>query len=503
MSFLRTLIEGTELRATKSQISPRDPAAWDFLSGGDSTAGVEVSPPTAIRSTAVMAAVRILAQAVASLPLPVFERLKPRGKQRAPEHALHRLLHDAPNEAMASFNFRETLTAHVLLWGNGYAEIERTGAGRIVALWPWAPNRVRVFRLPDLRVGYLVTPNEGPEQKFFQDEVFHVAGLGFDGVRGLSVIEQARDAVGLAIAAEKSTGKFFANDSTPSGTLNHPSKLTDEAHLRLKNSWEAAHRGTDNAHRMAILEEGLKWDKIGISPKDAQFLETRKFQVTEVARMFGVPPHMIGDLDRATFSNIEQQGLDFLTHSVRSWLIRWEQEIHRKLFREAEREKFFAEFIVDGFLRGDSAARSTYYREQFMVGALSQNDIRELENRNPIPGGDTYYVPMNMVDSAAPPALPDPASARSVYQILFRDAVGRVTKRAASTRKATWIAETFWPLLKSIAEHSYNAARASDRFLTGYAEALSLRAQQWEAAAAETITEQELARAIQEIQGSD
>ena len=322
---------------------------------------MDVSPSTALQVTAVFACVRILAETVAGLPLHVYRRLENGGKARAPDHYLYSLLHYLPNPEMTSFEFREVMMGHVCTWGNAYAEIEFDRAGRVRALWPLRPDRMTVKRVNG-RLQYIYKlskpDSQGRTEITLRDEqVFHVHGLGSDGIVGYSPIHLARQAVGLALAAEEFGARFFGNDARPGVVLEHPGQLGDEAHKRLRESWESRHGGLDKSHRVAILEEGLKVHEIGLPPEDAQFLQTRKFQVSEIARMFRIPPHMIADLERATFSNIEHQSLEFVIHTIRPWLVRWEQEIYRSLLTPQERKTYFAEFLVDGLLRGDIKSR--------------------------------------------------------------------------------------------------------------------------------------------------
>lgn len=388
----------------RSTTTLANPDRWlvEALGGGKAASGVTVNESTAMRCTAVYAAVRILAETIASLPLPVYRRLPGGGKERAHDHPLYRILHDQANEEMTSFVWRETLMGHLALWGNAYSEIERNQAGEVIGLWPLRPDRTWPERDP--KSGKLVYKTLLPDGKGVvlpADRVLHIPGLSFDGLVGYSPIRLAREAIGLALAAEEFGARFFANDARPGGVLEHPGKLSQEAHERLRKSWEEMHQGLSKKHRIAILEEGMKFHEVSIPPEDAQFLETRKFQVTEIARIFRIPPHLLGDLERATFSNIEHQSIEFVVHTIRPWLVRWEQAINTKLFSEAERRVYFAEFLVDGLLRGDIESRYRAYAIGRQNGWLSANDIRELENMNPIPGGDIYLIPLNMVPAGS------------------------------------------------------------------------------------------------------
>ena len=312
------------------------------------------------------------------------------------------VLHDIANTEQTSFELRELLMTHLCLRGNAYSMIEYDAAGKITALWPLNPDTVSILREAGTNTIWydIELPDAfNREHRILPyDRVWHLHGLGTDGIVGLSPISLARQAIGLAIATEEYGARFFGNGAQPGFVLKHPSVLSDDAYKRLKKSWEARHMGLNNAHKMAILEEGMTVEKLGVAPEDAQFLETRKFQNTEIARMFRVPPHMIADLDRATFSNIEHQGIEFVTHTIRPWLVRIEQGITKDLLTPSERKIYYAEFLVDALLRGDTQSRYASYAIGRNGGWLSTNDIRYLENMNPVDGGgDVYLVPLNMV----------------------------------------------------------------------------------------------------------
>ncbi|MBI9042916.1 MAG: phage portal protein [Anaerolineaceae bacterium] len=364
-----------------------------------SATGLTVTPERALQITAVYAAVRILAEGLASLPLPVYKRLPNGGKERDGEHSLYKVLHDQANEAMTAFQFKETMMGHLCLWGNAYAEIQFDGGGHVRGLWPLRPDETEI-RWVNGKLFYVTTlPKKFGHKRIAlsSERVFHLRGLSMDGIQGMSPIKMERNALGLAAATEEYGSRFFGNGAKPGGVLEHPQHLSDEAHNRVKGSWEEMHQGLENSHRVAILEEGMQYKQVGIPPEDAQFLETRKFQVSEIARIFRVPPHMLADLERATFSNIEQQSQDFLIFTLQPWLVRWEQELKKDLFTQAERKTHFAEFLVAGLLRGDTLARYQSYAVARQNGWLSANDVRKLENMNPVKGGDVYLVPLNMV----------------------------------------------------------------------------------------------------------
>ncbi len=392
----------------RSWLVSQDPPSdfYRLFGGAETSSGVQVTEQGALQATAVFACVRILAETVASLPLILYERLANGGKARAQGYPLYTLLHDAPNPEMTSLELRETLMGHLGTWGNAYAEIEADSNGAVLALWPLRPDRMTVERVGfDLVYTYRLTRADSQGRisvPLRADQVLHIRGLGFDGIMGYSPIGLARQAVGLSLATEKFGSAFFGNGARPGGVLEHPGKLSDTAFKNLRRTIEERHGGIERAMRLMILEEGMKYSQIGIPPEDAQFLETRKFQVTEIARLYRVPPHMLGDLDRATFSNVEQQSIDFVIHTIRPWLVRWEQAIAQRLLLPRERSRYFAEFLVEGLLRGDTASRYQAYAIGRQWGWLSADDIRERENMNPLPGGQgaMYMVPLNMVPAS-------------------------------------------------------------------------------------------------------
>lgn len=375
-------------------------AGYSFLFGR-TTSGKPVNERTAMQTTAVYACVRILAEAVASLPLHVYEYQDDGGKKLVHDHPLYYLLHDEPNPEMTSFVFRETLMSHLLIWGNAYAQIIRDGAGRVLGLYPLLPDKMDVQRDDKGNIYYVYSRNsdENPMFKEYGDirlkaeDVLHIPGLGFDGLIGYSPIAMAKNAVGMTLACEEYGASFFANGANPGGVLEHPGVLKDPSKVR--ESWNSVYRGVNNAHKIAVLEEGMKYQQIGIPPEEAQFLETRKFQINEIARLYRIPPHMIGDLDKSSFSNIEQQSLEFVKYTLDPWVIRWEQSLQRSLLLPGEKGKYFIKLNVDGLLRGDYQSRMNGYAVGRQNGWFSANDIREMENMNPIPdeeGGSLYLI---------------------------------------------------------------------------------------------------------------
>ena len=388
-----------------------------YLGGAPSLAGPAVSEWSALTLTAVFACVRLISGAIAMLDLKVYERVPKKGRvdrYPAEDHPLFSLLAAQPNENMNSFNWRETMQGHVCLRGNGYNAIARGEDGRpnaLTMLMPWAVT-------PEYLDGKLIYRAVLPPQQYTvlpANEVLHIAGMGWDGLRGYSPIALARQSLGLSLAAEEFGARFFSNGSNAGGVIQVPQKLSDEGYEHIATSWEQAHQGLANAHKIAILEQGATWVKTGIDPKDSQFLETRRFQVIEIARIFGVPPHMIGDVEKSTSwgTGIEQQSIGFVTHTLGPWLARWEGELNRKLLLPSERRRYFVKFDVSALLRGDVAARFRAYATAIQWGWMTPNKVLEKENENGFDGGDEHLRPVNMAavadDGSTDIAPADPA----------------------------------------------------------------------------------------------
>ena len=383
---------------------------YSFLFGA-STSGKRVTERSAMQMTAVYCCVRILSEAIAGLPLQFYKYTDDGSKVKAVDHPLYFLLHDEPNPEMTSFVFRETLMTHLLLWGNAYAQIIRNGKGEVTALYPLMPDRMKVDRDEHGQLYYEYTVYDGDDPagrsktnqsfkivRLTPHDVLHIPGLGFDGLVGYSPIAMARNAIGLAMATEEYGSAFFKNGAAPSAILEHPGTLKNPE--RVRESWNATFGGSNNSGKIAVLEEGMKYTPISMAPNEAQFLETRKFQIDEIARIFRIPPHMIGDLERATFSNIENQSLEFVKYTLDPWVIRWEQGLKRALLTREEKKSYFFTLNVGGLMRGDYKSRMEGYAIGVNNGFMSPNDIRSLENMDKIPeelGGDLYMVNGNMV----------------------------------------------------------------------------------------------------------
>ena len=341
------------------------PGATDSVSSaptfyfGSSAAGKSVTASTAIQMSTVYACVRVIAETIASLPLHVYQN-QGEGSVKALEHPLYPILHDEPNSEMTSFVWRETMIAHLLLWGNAYCQIIRSGRSQILGLYPLLPDRMEVDRDSAGALTYTYSANSGQTVKLRPEDVLHIPGLGFDGIMGYSPIALEKNAIGLGLAAEEYGSKFFSNGARPSGILTHPNTVKDPKKLR--DSWNAAYGGSNNSGRVAVLEENMSYTPISMPNSEAQFLETRKFQVSEICRIYRVPPHMVGDLEHATFSNIEHQSISFAVHTIRPWVVRLEQAMNRALFSDKEKGIFYVRFNMDGLMRGDYCCHCQGYK---------------------------------------------------------------------------------------------------------------------------------------------
>jgi len=368
---------------------------YKFFFGGTSS-GKYVNEKTAMQTSAVYACVRVLAETIASLPFHTYRRTD-NGKEKAIDHDLYYILHDEPNLEMTSFSFREVMMTHLLLWGNAYAQIIRDGRNKILGLYPLLPDKMRVDRNDNGEIYYIYN-KDGVLYQLRRDEVLHIPGLGFDGIIGHSPIAMAKNAVGMALATEEFGSKLFSNDARPSVVLQHPGVVKDPK--RLRESWNSVYQGSGNAHKTAILEEGMSIQTLSIPPNDAQFLETRKFQIEEICRIFRVAPHLVASLDRATFSNIEHQGISFVVHTIRPWLVRIEQAMNKALFVGSEKREYFVSLVVDGLLRGDFSSRLQGYSTGIQNGIYSINDVRNLENMDLVSdeeGGNFHMINGNML----------------------------------------------------------------------------------------------------------
>lgn len=427
----------------EKRVSLSSPPKWlvDYVnSGSQSLSGENVSVGSALTVTAVLAGFTILMEDTASLPLITYRRLE-RGKERATDHPYYRLLHDAPNPEHTSMIFREFIVGHLLGWGNFYGQLIWDSRGIVREIWPLRPDRMEVFRQDGERK-YLYSPLQGGRIAFRQEDILHIPAFGFDGLVGYSRISLGRNAIGLSMSAEKYGSRVFQNDARPSVALIHPKKFkTTDDIKRLKESWNDIYQGSGNAGKVGVLEEGMDLKEIGFPPEDAQFLETRQFQVSEIARLFRIPPHMLGNVEKSTSwgSGIEQQEQGYLTHTLRPYMVRIEQQLHKDLFLPKEQDTYFVEHLTDAMLRTDTVSRFQAYATAITNGFMNPNEARERENLNPYEGGDTFRVQLNTAPAGEDEDSPqraqsvtkegqEPGQDRNFIP-LIRDAASRVGKK--------------------------------------------------------------------------
>ena len=364
-----------------------DPSAWviDMFGGAKTMTGVTVTEQTALRNTAVYACVRILSESLASMPL-LLTKTASEGTMKAVNHPWYNILLNIGNSEMTAFTLRETMQAHLVSWGNAYAWIERDSYFQPVGLWPLRPDRTWPEREPTTKVLQYKTilPNGGTVT-IPKEDILHIPGLGFDGLKGYSPIGLCRESIGMAKATEEYGSRFFSNGARPSGILKHPKTLSEAAQNRLRSEFEEKYSGLSKSHRMMILEEGMAYEQIGLPPEDSQFMETRKFQIEEIARIFRVPLHMIGDLEHATFSNIEQQSLEFVKFTLFPWAVRWEQSLNFKLLGPEERKTLFFKHNLAELERGDLKSRFEAYNIAINTGWMYPNEARLTDDLDPLP----------------------------------------------------------------------------------------------------------------------
>lgn len=396
MGLIRRLLGlGEQRNAAWGPLDPR----WYATLGPVVSGGMSWSDSTALGSTAVWCANQVLCDSVAMLPLKVYLRRADGGRRKTPDtsHPLYALLHDEPNPEQTSFEFRWWMQANLNIRGNAYAWIERARGGRVLALWPLLAAHMEVDG--DLRNGLRYRyRGDGREWVIPQEDVLHLRGPWRDGLVGLAGLRQCADALSVGVAQDRYAAAFYRNGSAPQGTLESPETPRDpeDASKRVRQNWQEIHGGPDRAHRIAILWAGMQYKPMGVTPADSQLVDARQFSITEVARVFLIPPHRLMELSHATFSNIEHQGIEFVQYSLQPWLSRWEQRLAHDVFSEADRATHFAEFVVDGLLRGDIKSRYEAYQTGVLSGFMTPNEVRDLENLEPVDGGDTLLVPVNM-----------------------------------------------------------------------------------------------------------
>lgn len=372
--------------------------------GFNAKSGVNISRETALRFSAVYGCHRILAETLAVMPIILYKDRKvgdkSSGKDRAVDHPLYDILHNAPNSEMPAFTFKETLMGHILSGGNAYAQIQRSRRGNVVAMNLLLENQTTVERDPFTYEIVYKTNDRGKFVSLNPDEVFHIPGLGYDGIKGYSPIRMSMEAIGLGLAAESFGAYFFSNGANVSGIATYPNEISEEAYERYKREFKNNYAGLGKSNTILFLEEDMKFEKLTIPPNEAQFLETRKFQVEEIARIYRVPLHMLASLDRSTNNNIEQQSLEFIMYTMLPWLKRWEEYINFKLLTREERSQgYFVEFLVNALLKGDTKSRALMLQMMRQNGIINADQWLELENMNPQENGNgkTYFINGAMV----------------------------------------------------------------------------------------------------------
>lgn len=450
-----------------------DPRLRRYWQANEGLAGISVTPETAMNFSAVFAAHKILAESKAMLPMMLFERLQPRGKTPAKKHPLYPILHDVSNPEMDAYLVSEVLTGNLVGRGSSYAKIDYDNSGRITALWPIPTGRVTKRRNQQLQLVFDVAMPSGQTKTYRRDEIFWLRGFSPDGINTYTPIQLQAQGIGLALAAEGYGATFFGNGARPGGVLQSDAALSDTAYQRVKQSWKDTHGGVSKSNTVAILEEGLKWQDTSIPNEDAQFLQTRVFQVEEIARWYRIPNMMLNMSGaNSTYASVEAYGLQFVIYTLYPWLVRWEKAVSMQLLLESEREKYFAEHIMAAILRGDTTSRFAAYGTGRQWGWLSVNDIRDLENMNPIDGGDVYLQPSNMVNANDPMKIQRsylPVLADSIARVLRREgndvraAVARVLAKQGAESFVDWMGEFYrehqgWmvqqltPTMRSLAE---------------------------------------------------
>lgn len=535
------------IRAIERRDTPANPSKWltlAFGGGTDTATGIRVNEVVALRNLTVMSCVNVISQTIAQLPLLVYAKTSDGGRIRIDNHPLYRILDKAPNDRMSAFTLREVLQAHLLTWGNAYAYIEKNNGGDVIGLYPLLPDRTRPQLDANGNLVYLtrikndpngISPADNKEILLLPEEVLHIPGLGFDGLKGYSVVAQARESIGLGLALTEFAARFFGNGAVPGMVFQTDKTLSPEQRTLLGASWAEGHQGLTNASRVAILESGLKVEKIGIPPDDAQFLESRKFSRNELAGIYRVPPHMIGDIERTTSwgTGIEQQAIGFLVYTMLPWFERWQQAINIKLFRRSEQDSMYCEFLPDALLRGDTQTRYAAYNLAFGKW-MTGNMIAVRENLPQLgPGGDQLYAPSGMlpldeqgnpqapvanapVDQNEPSALAASAPSFDVrasrqrlaaaHRIAFTDIAERILRRERADltralekkqltraaadlfyrehreyveRQATPVLQVYAESVRMLVENELGkpvaAGREFDKFVSAYAEAFAKR----------------------------
>lgn len=440
---------------------PTDDFWYSFPDSFKSHAGVKVDESTALNYSAVFNAITIYANIIGFLPLDLIQEKKSGTKTKVKDHSAAQVLTDAANDYMPGSMLRNTLGAHHFGWGNCYAEIRTTGSylWEVDELWPIPPNAVRVTLSDSGRMQYHVRSGLG-ERIIGREKMLHIPGMAFDGLKGYSIISKAAESIGLGLATQEFGANYFGQGTHPGVVVTHPTVLSEQAHENLKKDLTQKYSGLGKSHRLMLLEEGMSIEKIGIPPGDSQFLETRQFQIPEIARWFNLPPHKLKDLTRATFSNIEHSAIETVVESYVPVLTRFEDYYNFQLLTKSDKKKgLYFKHNVNGLLRGDTKSRGAFYKDQFFVGAITPNEIRRLEDKNPVPGGDRTYIPVNMQPSNQVDN-PEPGTVRAIPNgstMETRSALNIVRGRDK-------IIKRFYPLLRDAAQRVVNKETLAIKF---------------------------------------
>lgn len=505
-------------------VSLTSPAAWGWLSGGlGSDSGEIITPYTAMMVSTVAACVKTISESIASLPLVIYERSNA-GRQVAYNHALYHLLADAPNEEMSSFTFWEWVTVSLCLHGNAYVQIQRDSQGAVIALWPLLANLTTPVRMLDGSIAVRTTDGNQQPRVLASKDVLHFLMSSHDGLIGLSPIQQARQAIGLARAAERYGSHLFKNSSVPAIAITSPGKVSPDVKTVMRQDWETLQSGS-NQHRVAILDNGFTIQTLGLSAEDSQFLATRNYQRADIAAIFRIAPHHVGSTERVSNNNLEQENLTLVTHTLRPWLSRLESEVRRKLLPTTiGMSAYVAEFDTAELVRGDTAAQSAALTAGIQGGWLCPNEARHALNLNPGPDClNVYHVPVNYQNAETllntqsiqdEPLLPTPAQRsvlagyKTAFLRMFQDAVSRVTNRPADKRSAALVS-VFTPVLESLAELATQSARSTmgqddlthdtAKFISGHVAKMAERAGKWTTDNTDSIAADELTRAVKSL----
>jgi len=448
---------GNENRASKT--------SYNVWSNSNLTSNRSISEENAMRVSAFNGCVRVLSETLGTLPLILYKKTS-EGKERATDHPLYKILHLKTNSFQTPYFWKEMMMGHLQFRGAAYSQIVRDNGARVVEIVPLHPDRVELFWGPKNKIYAKYTVEGGKDRVLRDDQLLYVPGLSISPLDPFKPLYLMGTSIDSAIAMDESTSQYFSKSTRPSGILKHPTRLKKEKVQSLRDEFDKANSGTANAFGTILLEEGLEWQQMGLTNEQSQFIQTRKFSVVDICRFFRVPPHMVAELERATFSNIEQQSLEFMKYTMSSWITRFEEAMTVKLLSELEQKEYLIEFLVDGMLRGDVETRNKAYTAGVLGGWLSRNEVREMENRNRVEGLDEYLAPLNMGGN-------DGKEEIKSMEPVVKDAVGRILRKeqkmASKTGKKDILVEDHarWTknILKSIVKDENTLNSFIDEFM--------------------------------------